>query len=71
MFLMATVAVCMSLSGLPQPPWLTCEHIQSPVVRFNPAGIRPGEDMSYALGRQCRMAIHDNTSRSPSGRERT
>lgn len=58
-FVQALVVFCMSVSGQPQPPWLTCDRILSPVVAFDPSDIRPGEEVSYSLGRQCRMAIHD------------
>jgi len=58
-FIQALVVFCMSYSGAPQPPWSACDRITSPVVAFQPSGIRPGEDVSYAMGRQCRMAVHD------------
>lgn len=56
-FIQALIVFCMSYTGAPQPPWLACRQVTSPVVAFQPSGIRPGEDLSYAMGRQCRMAL--------------
>lgn len=62
-FIQALVVFCMSYTGAPQPPWAACYRVTSPVVAFRPSGIRPGEDVSYAMGRQCRMAIRPALAR--------
>ena len=54
MFLVATVVMCMSFTGAPEPPWAKCEVIESPLVPFTTAA---------DMGRDCRLALQDNLRR--------